>query len=190
MALTISQHEIEAMERMAQGLGCEFRFDPILQKRIDNNSFSEPEKYRISPEDVVKLDRMFPKRMEEYRDFCDKFIFKPSDTGNLYQCGAGTNSIQINPYGDVMGCSMMVRDGISIREHGLRWTWEKGIPSVINRKKDFRLPCDDCHLVNLCGQCTPWSILENGDITKEVTYLCRIAKKRERDFKFIDHPSS
>ncbi|HDZ00389.1 MAG TPA: radical SAM protein, partial [Nitrospirae bacterium] len=77
MALTINRHEIEAMDRMAGELGCEFRFDPVIQKRIDDSSFSEPEMYRLLPEDVVRLDTMFSERMEKFRKFCDKFIFKP-----------------------------------------------------------------------------------------------------------------
>ena len=185
MAMTINQHEIEAMDRMARELGCEFRFDPMLNKRIDNNEFSDPEKYRISPEDVVRLDKAYPKRMEEWKRFCDKFVGEPVRDDRLYKCGAGLGTIHIDAFGIAKGCMMMKRDGFSVREHGLKWIWDKGILSVITRKKDFSLPCDDCHLVNLCGQCAAWSILENGDIKKEVTYLCKIAKIRSRDFEFI-----
>jgi radical SAM protein with 4Fe4S-binding SPASM domain len=185
MALTINQHEMDAMDKMAQELGCEFRFDPIVQKRMDNNRHSEPENYRISPEDVVRLDRMFPRRMTEYKTFCSKFIARPPKNRRLYQCGAGDSSIHVNPYGLAMGCFMMVRDGFSLRERSLQWIWEKGISSVRNKKKDFVLPCDECRLINLCGQCPPWSILENGEVKKEVAYLCRIAKIRAKDFEFI-----
>lgn len=185
MALTINQHEIEAMDRMALDLGCEFRFDPILNKRIDAYNFSDPVKYRISPEDVVRLDKAYPKRMEEWMRFCDKFVGEPVRDDRIFKCGAGLGMIHIDPYGNAKGCMMMARDGFSIKEHGLKWIWEKGILSVITRKKYFSLPCDDCHLANLCGQCPSWSILENGNIKKEVIYLCNIAKIRQRDFEFI-----
>ncbi len=186
MAITVNQHEIEAMERIAQELGCEFRFDPMIQKRIDNHDYSEPEKYRLMPEDVVRLDKMFPIRMEAYREFCDKFIGKPQNTDSLYQCGAGRGSIHINPYGTAMGCMMMIKNGFSIKEYGLKWIWEEGIASVINQKKDFPMPCDECHLINLCGQCPAWSILEFDDVRKELTFLCEIAKFRSRHFEFIN----
>lgn len=189
MALTINRHEMEAMDKMAQELGCEFRFDPLIHKRIDNRKFSQPERYRISPEDVVRLDRMFPRRMEEYKKFCDRFIAQPLKSKKLYGCGAGVNSVQISPYGMVSGCSMMIRDSFSLKEQSFRWIWEEGIPSIINKKKDFILPCDDCRLINLCGQCPPWSILENGDVKKEVAFLCRIAKMKEEDFEFINSVS-
>jgi radical SAM protein with 4Fe4S-binding SPASM domain len=184
MALTINQHEVEAMDNMARELGCEFRFDPMLNKRIDDNTFSDPVKYRISPEDVVRLDKAFPKRMEEWKQFCDKFVGEPIKNDRLYKCGAGLGMIHCDPYGAVKGC-MMNKDGFSIREHDLKWIWDEGITSVVSQKKSFSLPCDDCHLANLCGQCAAWSMLESGDIKKEVEYLCGVAKARKNDFEFI-----
>jgi radical SAM protein with 4Fe4S-binding SPASM domain len=186
MALTVNQHEIEAMDRMARELGCEFRFDPIIQKRIDDNAYSTPELCRLSPEEVVRLDRMFPRRMAEYERFCDRLIGKPHADERLYRCGAGVGSVHIDPYGSAMGCSMMVRNGFSLREHELPWIWERGIRSVIEQKRPFRIPCEDCRLINLCGQCTAWSILENGSPQKEVDYLCKIAKIREKAFDFLE----
>ena len=186
MALTINQHEIEAMDRLARDLGCEFRFDPMLNKRIDNNDFSDPVKYRIAPEDVVRLDRAFPKRMEEWKQFCDKFVGEPIKDDRLYKCGAGLGMVHSDPYGIVKGC-MMNKDGFSILEHDLKWIWDEGIRSTITLKKDFSLPCDDCHLANLCGQCAAWAVLENGDVRKEVDYLCKIAKIRGKDFGFINN---
>ena len=185
MALTVNQHEVEAMDRMARELGCEFRFDPMLNKRIDGNTFSNPVKYRISPEDVVRLDKAFPKRMEEWRQFCDKFVGETIKDDRLFKCGAGLGMIHSDPYGIVKGCMMMAKDGFPIKEHDLKWIWDEGILSVITRKKDFSLPCDDCHFVNLCCQCAAWSVLESGDIKKEVEYLCKTAKIRSRDFEFI-----
>jgi radical SAM protein with 4Fe4S-binding SPASM domain len=186
MALTINQHEIEAMDRMAQRIGCEFRFDPLLNKRIDNNNFSDPVKYRISPEDVVRLDKMFPKRMEEWKMFCDKFLGEPIKDDSFYKCSAGIGTIYIDPYGIAKGCMMMKMDGFSLREHGMKWIWDEGILSTITRKKNFPMPCDDCHISSLCGQCPAWSVLEIGNIKKEVAYLCEIAKIRSREFDFIN----
>jgi radical SAM protein with 4Fe4S-binding SPASM domain len=186
MALIINQHEIEAMDRLARELGCEFRFDPILNKRIDDNAFSDPVQYRISPEDVVRLDKAYPKRMEEWERFCDKFVVEPVRDNRLYKCGAGLGMIHIDPPGIVKGCMMMKREGFSLREYDLKWIWDEGIPSVITLKKDSSLSCDDCHLAKLCGQCPAWSLLENEDMNKEVEYLCKIAKIRQRDFTFLN----
>lgn len=186
MALTVNQYEIDAMDRMARELGCEFRFDPVLNKRIDDYNFSDPAKYRICPEDVVRLDKAYPKRMEEWKQFCDKFVGEPVRDDRLFKCSAGIGTIHIDPYGIVKGCMMMKRDIFSVKEHDLKWIWTEGIRSLITRKKDFPLPCDGCVIADLCGQCPAWSILENGDIKKKVEYLCEIAKIRQRDFEFVN----
>jgi MoaA/NifB/PqqE/SkfB family radical SAM enzyme len=99
MALAINQHEIEAMDKMSQELGCEFRFDPMLNKRIDDNNFSDPVKYRIPLEDVVRLDKAFPKRIAGWKKFCDKFVGEMTRDDRLYKCGAGIGIIHVNPYG-------------------------------------------------------------------------------------------
>lgn len=164
-------HEIEAMDALARGLGCDFRYDPLIQARIDGKGATHPHARRMAVDDVVRLDLIFPKRIESYREFCDKYFGKPRESGLLYQCGAGKRMIHVNPYGEAMGCMMMVRDGFSLREHSLSWVWEEGIAAVIGRKKDFSLPCDDCELINLCDQCPTWSFLENGDETQKLTYL-------------------
>ena len=184
MALTINRHEIEAMDKMSQRLGCEFRFDPILNKRIDDNNFSDPVKYRITPEDVVRLDKTFPKRMDEWKKFCDKFVGGVKRGDRLYKCGAGIGMIHVSPYGIAKGC-LMNRDGFSIRGNDLKRIWDKMIFSSVSRKKTFPLPCDDCNLENLCGQCAAWSVLENDDISREVPYLCGIARARKKAFEFI-----
>lgn len=184
MALTLNKHEIGAMYKMAEDFGCEFRFDPFVQRRIDDHTYSRPEIYRISPEDIVMLDMMFPEKIESYKELCDNFLKEEhKEKKYLYQCGAGIGSMHINPYGMAMGCMMMVRDGYSVKEHGLRWIWEEDIASVINQKKDFVLPCDECNLINLCVQCPAWSILEYGSAEKEINYLCETAKKRANELQ-------
>jgi len=186
MALRANQHEIAAMDRLAQDLGCSFHFDTMVQKRIDEKGFPSPEDCRLSAKDVVRLDLSFPRRLAAYREFCEHNIRKPRAAGSLYRCGAGRRMLHVNPYGEAMGCMMMVRDGFSLREHSLSWVWEEGIVSVIDRQKSFSQPCDDCELKNLCGQCTAWSILETGDEKKELTYLCEVANERARSFEFIN----
>ncbi len=186
MAITLNQHEIEAMDTMAQEFGCEFRFDAMIQKRIDDKKYSDPERYRLRPDDAVRLDTQFPDKMIAYREFCDRFLGKPQNTDRLYQCGAGRSSMHINPYGIAMGCMMMIRDGFSVKKNSLRWIWEEGIASVINKKKDFTIPCDECSLINLCGQCPGWGTVEYGDVMKTVPFLCEAAKIRSSTLQ-LDH---
>ncbi|MEM4260742.1 MAG: radical SAM protein [Candidatus Woesearchaeota archaeon] len=186
MAITLNMHEIDEMHNIAHKFKCDFRFDTAIQKRIDSNSFSTPEQYRLSPDETVAIDIKFPYRKEAFKDICTKFDISQRDNTRLYQCNAGRFSMHINPYGIAMGCMMMINDGFSIREHGLKWIWENEILSVINSKKDFALPCDECTLINICGQCPGWSMVEFNDVRTVTPFLCETAKKRNKEMKLLD----
>ncbi len=186
MALTINQHEIGMLDRIAKELGCHFRFDPLLHGRIDDRDYSEPEQYRISPEDVVRLDMAFPQRMKEHEQFCEKMVGKPLPMSDrLITCGAGKSSLHIMPDGRVLPCSMLINAAVSLRDKSLKEIWQKDMKNILDTKKDFSLQCDHCSLLNLCGQCAGWSYVEYRRIDRRVQYLCRIAHKRAESFPFL-----
>ena len=185
MALTINQHEIRRMDSIARAMGCEFRFDPILNKRIDDRNFSDPVKYRIPADDVVRLDMEFPERMKEHKEFCERMVGEPAKSDKLITCGAGKASMHILPDGTALPCSMLISGGESIREKSLREIWEVDFRTLLDQKKDFRIKCDYCSLQNLCGQCMAWSRLEHGGSDKVVQYLCGVAQKRAETFTFL-----
>jgi radical SAM protein with 4Fe4S-binding SPASM domain len=188
MVLTINQHEIKMLHRLSKELGCHFRFDPLLHKRIDDRKYSSPEKYRISIKDVVRLDLDFPERLQEYEEFCEKLVGKVvSGSDRLIGCGAGKFSLHIAPDGKVMPCSMLCNMDVSLREKPLKNIWETDIKELIFTKKDFSLECDECPLLNLCGQCVGWSLLEYGRMDKKVEYLCRVAHTRAETFPFLNN---
>ncbi|NOY64971.1 MAG: radical SAM protein [Nitrospirae bacterium] len=186
MALTVNMHEIGMLERIAEELGCHFRFDPLVHSRIDNRKHSRPELYRISPEDVVRLDLAFPRRMQEYEQYCKKMVGKSmSHTDRLITCGAGRSSIHIMPDGRVLPCSMLINAAVSLREKSLREIWQVDMENILNRKRNFSLLCDSCSLINLCEQCPGWSFVEYHRLDRKVQYLCRIARKRAESFPFL-----
>ena len=186
MALTINRHEMHELERIAGELNCHFRFDPLLHKRIDENDYSDPVRYRISPEDVVRLDMEFPERMEAHEEFCERMVGEPVRSDKLITCGAGRSSLHIMPDGTVLPCSMLINRGFSLRLHPLDEIWFSLIPTVLAERRDFHIICEDCGLRNLCGQCPGWSYIEHGRVDLEVPYLCRIAHKRAESFPFLD----
>jgi radical SAM protein with 4Fe4S-binding SPASM domain len=182
MVLTINQHEIEAMDRIARKLGCEFRFDPMLNKRIDDNTYSDPVKYRISPEEVVRLDKAYPKRMEEWKRFCDKFVGEPIRDDRLYKCGAGLTTSHIDPCGNLSICSMASKEVYNLRCGNFIEGWYDFIGSMREKAPGMESKCRTCNLAFLCGQCPGWSQVEHGDDESPVDFLCTIAHKRAETF--------
>ncbi len=70
MALTLNVHELPAMQRMADDLGVRFRWDPAVHSRLDGDH--RPLACRLSPEEIVALERQDPKRMQQWQEYCGR----------------------------------------------------------------------------------------------------------------------
>jgi len=69
MAMTLNRNELSDIKEYAEGLGVKFRFDPILNPKLDGSKI--PCNFRLSLEEVVKLDLAEEKRVNEWREFCE-----------------------------------------------------------------------------------------------------------------------
>jgi radical SAM protein with 4Fe4S-binding SPASM domain len=186
MALTINQHELHRLDAIARDLGCDFRFDPILHRRIDTNTYSVPEKYRLSTEVVTQLEMEFPERIEAHKEFCESMAGRTIEDEKLITCGAGRSSLHITPDGIVLPCSMLIGEGVSVREKRLEDIWDIHFERVRNLRKDFELECDSCSLRNVCDHCPGWSFVEHGVKDKKVQYLCDIIQMRASSLHLME----
>lgn len=182
VALTINKHEIKAMERFAEELGVEFKFDPMISPRIDCSS--SPLAVRLTPEDVVMLDVDEPRRVSEWRRLATQFpVFEPGDEmPELYDCGGGVNSFAIDPYGDLTICVLSHMDKYNVRDGSVKEGWEKFLRGVRAKKVTGLTKCTTCQLSSLCGSCAANNELENGNAESPVDFLCRVAHLRAEVF--------
>ena len=179
IAMTLNKDELWKIKEYAEKLGVKFRFDPILNPRLDGSK--TPCDFRLSPKEVVKLDLADEKRVKEWRDFCEKFV-GPSQSDNLYICGAGVSSFHIDPYGQMSVCIMSRFRGYDLRCGSFEKGWYKSIPEFLTLKPNGNYKCGQCKLISLCGQCPGWGWLENGNPEISVEYLCQIAHLRAETF--------
>jgi radical SAM protein with 4Fe4S-binding SPASM domain len=180
MVMTLNKHEIWDMKKYAEELGVEFRFDPVLNMRIDGDH--KPADFRISPEEVVDLDLNDEKRIKEWREFCDKFGGAPQNPEYIYQCGAGKGTFHIDPYGKLSACMMTRYSSFDLREDSFIRGWQEFIPDVLSQKWLKETPCKTCELLSLCGQCPGFAKMEYGRQEEQVEYLCQIAHMRAEAF--------
>lgn len=183
VALTINKHEIQSMKRFAEELGCEFKFDPMINPRIDCSS--SPLAVRLTPEDIVALDLEDPKRVAEWRRLATEFPVperQPDEVPEVYDCGGGVNSFAIDPYGDMTICVLSHMDKYNVRDGSVRDGWEKFLRGVRDRKITRYTKCTNCQLKSLCGSCAANGELENGDPEAPVDFLCRTAHLRAEVF--------
>src|SRR5437660_1779433 len=96
---SINRHEVIGMKEFAeQDLGVEFKFDSLINPRIDCSQ--APLGVRLSPEEVVTLDLHWPKIAAEHRANLEREARNPILTGTtVYSCGGGLKGFAIDPYG-------------------------------------------------------------------------------------------
>lgn len=179
MAMTLNRQEISPMIAFAKERGVKFRFDPILNPRLDGGK--APCRFRLAPEEVIRLDLEYEDRSAEWKEFCKKFIH-PSSSKYLFACGAGISTFHIDPYGKMSPCQISRFQSHDLRKASFKEGWQEHIPAVLKLKPRGDYPCSRCDLISLCGQCPGWAWLETGDYEKPVEYLCKIAHLRAQAF--------
>ncbi len=176
---TVNKHEVFAMQSFAEELGVEFKFDSMLNPRIDCSQ--SPLEVRISPEEVVALDCHDSKRTAEYRRLAAEGIAAPpplAESDTVYFCGGGMNSMALDPYGNMSICVLSHRETYDIRQGGVREGWEKFLLAVRTRKSQRHTKCRECRIQSLCSMCPANGELENGDPESPVDFHCQVAHLR------------
>ena len=180
VAVTLNKHEIWDMQRYAEELGVEFRFDSEMNPRIDCSQ--SPLAVRLTPEECVALDLQDPRRLSEWRLFAEQFlrpVHSPETSDQLYHCGGGVDSFGISPYGHMSICVLSQRDTYDLRTGSFQEGWEGFLRRIRDNKKITRLTkCIQCELKAMCGMCPANGELENGDPESPVDFLCRTAHLR------------
>jgi radical SAM protein with 4Fe4S-binding SPASM domain len=184
VAISLNKHEVWDMQRFAeQELGVEFRFDAMMNPRIDCSQ--SPLAVRLTPEECVEFDLQDGKRTEEWKLFAEKFqrpVHAPDESDRLYHCGGGIDSFAISPYGQMSICVLSQRDLYDLRTGDFRTGWEQFLHRVRERKITRLTKCIRCELKAMCGMCPANGELENGDPEAPVDFLCRVAHLRAHAF--------
>jgi len=174
----INCHEVVAMKDFAeQDLGVEFKFDSLVNPRIDCSQ--APLAVRLSPEEVVALDLNWPNVAAEHRKNIEHGIKSPpSKSEGLYSCGGGLKAFAIDPYGHMSICVISHQDTYDIRAGNVREGWDQFLLSVRQRQPWRISKCNDCKIKSVCGMCPANGELESGDPESPVEFLCEVAHLR------------
>jgi radical SAM protein with 4Fe4S-binding SPASM domain len=177
MALTWNQHEVAAMDAYARSLGLPFKFDSLLNPRVDCGANRNGE-LQLPAEQALALDLMDPERMRDLRDFCERFVRRegePVQQEYVYNCGAGHMSFTVDPYGHLQMCQLSRGNAFDLRADGFARGWNEHFPKLRERKWQSHSICRTCNLVSLCGSCAGAAEMETGDIEGLVPQFCEIA---------------
>jgi radical SAM protein with 4Fe4S-binding SPASM domain len=183
VAVTINKHEVGAMRKIAEDLGVEFKFDAMMNPRIDCSA--SPLAVRLAPHDVVQLDLDDPKKVADWRRMATDFAPPPVEEGGaaqVYDCGGGVNSFAIDPYGDLSICVLSHVDRYNVRDGSMEDGWSHFLSNVRQKPATRPTKCTSCALRSLCGMCAANGELENGDPEAPVDWLCHVAHLRAMTF--------
>lgn len=189
MALRSNVHELPEITRFCRERTKDyFRFDPLLHLRFDGNTARNEEirAERLSPEEIVAIERTDGERFAALEKECDKLIMPEfADTGcdHLFHCGAGNGSFNISYDGLFRLCSSLWhKDCVyNLRKGTLAQAWHNFVPRVRDMRssrREFLEKCRVCPLINLCLWCPAHSHLETGEMDSWVEYFCKVAHAR------------
>jgi radical SAM protein with 4Fe4S-binding SPASM domain len=184
VAVSINKHEVWDMQRFAQEeLGVEFRFDTMMNPRIDCSQ--SPLAVRLTPEECVEFDLQDEHVMSEWKMFAERFIgpvHPPETSDQMYHCGGGIDSCAISPSGQMSICVLSQNDLYDLRTGSVREGWGQFLHRVREKKSTRLTKCVSCELKAMCGMCPANGELENGDPEAPVDFLCRVAHIRAHAF--------
>lgn len=179
VAVSTNHHQIEAMRQIAADRGLEFKFDAMINPRIDCSS--SPLAVRLTPSEVVSLDLDDATHVAEWRRLVAEQAprpYVPGEERKLFECGGGHNTFAVDPYGELSICVLSHKDTYNVRDGSFRDGWENYIGAVRSRNITRPTKCTGCGLKSLCGMCTANGELENGDAESPVDFLCEVAHLR------------
>jgi radical SAM protein with 4Fe4S-binding SPASM domain len=205
MALRSNIHEMPEIARFCRERTKDFfRFDPMLHLRFDGDPVRNEviKAERLSPQEIVALERADPERFESLQKGCDKLIAPEpvpyeecvactdqeecerfAALTRLFNCGAGDGSFNVGYDGTFRLCSSLWHPDCiyDLRKGTLRDAWESHIPRVrATRTENETLlkTCKSCPYVNLCLWCPAHAYLETGEMEGQTPYFCAVTHAR------------
>jgi radical SAM protein with 4Fe4S-binding SPASM domain len=189
MALRSNLEELPAIARFCRARTKDyFRFDPFLHYRFDRNAArnAEIESERLSPAEVVSLERRDRERRRAMDERCSQFIvpgFADSDCRHIFRCDAGRRNFVVGDAGRFRLCASLHHPDLlyDLRTGSLADAWNVFVPEVLSRtsdRKEYLERCARCPIVNLCLWCPAHAYLETGELDLPVDGFCHLAHAR------------
>jgi radical SAM protein with 4Fe4S-binding SPASM domain len=175
MAMTLNAHEVRELKAWAQSLGVAFRYDALLNLRLDGGR--QPVNLRLTPEEVVRLDSQDDELTELFQGLWADSYELPEDAG-LFFCGAGLDSYHVDASGHLHLCMMVRKYPYDLVRGSFQAGWQQLLQLLQQQRPREDYPCNRCALLNLCAQCPGWGLVEEGDPGQPVPYLCQVAHLR------------
>ncbi len=170
----VNMRELAGVKALAQNLGVRFRFDPLLNLRVDGGR--GPEKLRISPEEVVELNFEDSVRSDRLAKLCEHPWDHSTETPLKFLCSAGQSSFHIDPYGALSPCLMWRMPEYGLTDGSFEEGWRSSLQERVCAERTKTVQCDSCDVVWLCVWCPGWGHTEHANSEMPVDFLCSVTR--------------
>jgi radical SAM protein with 4Fe4S-binding SPASM domain len=190
VAMRSNYNELPKMGKFCKEKTGEYlAFDPFLHLRLDGSRqrCEEIISERLTPQEIVALERFEPSLLRIQEKSCNKIIGSDSTSegdNRIFWCGAGGRSFLVDSNCQFHPCPSLSRlDCIyDLRKGSLFDAWYNFSPKVKNMVSitGVQERCSECSLLDICSSCPSHAYLENGHLESKVDYFCEIAHERAR----------
>ena len=184
-------HQFSEMIKLAEALSPHWRIGApwlYLSACGDPERNREIVRQRLSPKDVVKLDKpdlCYEEWMEKEEGHT---CFHQNNDDRLFvSCIAARRDFHIDPYGQMTFCCFIKDPTLryDLRKGSFKGCWEGFIPSLADRvrgRREYLENCGSCELRKYCRWCPVYGYLEHGRFSAKIEHLCAVAREN-RKFK-------
>jgi radical SAM protein with 4Fe4S-binding SPASM domain len=178
------EHEFEDIRAWAEGLGTKFRYDAMVNPRLDGNLDVLSE--RVSAERYVELEGTDETHQKEYlrlRALAEKGNARGvTANGSAFRCGAGIKTFHVDPKGQLHPCMLWRSTPYNLLEEHVPGAWKHHLTALRSLRMPQETGCSSCSNNLSCGNCASTSFLETGVAGKNIPYYCGISKEKEKRF--------
>ena len=179
MALRANVHELSQISAFAKRENLDFRYDAILSPRIDGGR--KPLAQRLTPAEVAAIDSVEDAQTSKFADYCRTAGEHPPDD-RRYRCGAGVNTLLVDPYGKMHVCELSRRPGWDVLRDGLQRGFDEAFTAIRAEKREDVSGCGSCAADRACSNCTGMSELEGRSNDLGDPYFCGVTDARNERF--------
>lgn len=191
MALRSNYEEMPQIARFCREFGNhDYRFDASLHLRYDGDSLRNRDiiAERLSPEQIIELEKSEPARLRGLRDTPMHPVVpegqKPNEA-TVFGCGIGNDMCYVSANGMFSFCSSLRHPNFvyDLNTGSLTDAWNLMLPVIKkcnSQSRDFIENCATCPIINLCRWCPAVAHLETGCLDEPVDHFCRTAHQRQQ----------
>lgn len=174
-----NKNDIEEVRSFSKRVGAIARLGASVVSRLDGSL--EPIQHSGDSELAYQLRRLKP---EFSLEPC--FVKHSGQKRNVFSCGAGTETLTINPKGEIKICLEIDYPKFNIAKFGLKKAWQKLNKIIGLIEQDDNFKCNTCQLYRYCRWCPARSWTFNKTFATCDPYYRQLA---EIQYLKLKHPN-